>query len=229
MVDGNTVRVFRCGNCGVEQEEEPSYRPSRPKVLYVDIETALMGALIFSPYIHSKRIRIEQVIQRSYVICWAAAWVNDDEFLPVLSGRVREQEAREYTDRRNLERVWELMDSADYVVGHNSDGFDIKKLHYRFEVNGMGLPYKFKQIDTLKQARKYYGADSNKLDEWIKLFGGIPKHDMSEEDWQEIYLNPTAERLEKMEDYCRNDVRQGVMVYRRFRREIEGRGDVVLK
>lgn len=229
VIEGAKVRQFRCGKCNELQADEKPFEGQKPKVLYLDIETALMDVALFNLRVYSKYIRPDWVVTHSFIICWAAAWLGEDEFLPVMSDRVREDEARTRRDKRCLEWLWELMESADYVVGHNSDQFDIKKLHYRFTANGMGLPYKYKQIDTLKLARKYYAAESNKLDEWIKVFGGKLKHDMNDEDWMDVLKTGNHETLQKMDNYCRNDVRSGAMVFQKFREEIEGRGDKIFK
>lgn len=226
----NGRREFRCRNCGEKQlEVPPQGLRIPPKILYFDIEVSLCTYEVYGPYVRDSWLRSDQKIEDWYIITWAAGWVNDADFAYVFSERVRDTEAKARDDKRCLTRLWELMDAADYVVGHNSDKYDVKKAHYRFVVNGMGLPYKSKQVDTLKMAKKYFSADSNKLDEWARLFGGNGKKIMDYEDWSRINRDPVASDLQKMEDYCRQDVREGAMVFREFLRLVEGRGDRVLK
>lgn len=229
VVEGICVRQWKCGRCGRLQPEERPFDRQPPKVLYFDIETSLMTVATFDLHIPQKYIPLDHIIQRSFIICWAAAWVKDGEFLPVMSDSVRWYEAKTGDDHRCLTWLWQLMDSADYIVGHNSDSFDVKKINYRFIRNGMGLPYKAKQVDTLKQLRKYTRGESNKLDEWSKIFGGGGKEHMEYDDWHRIRTNPTGEDLAKMEHYCRRDVREGATVYRDLKKIIEARGDPVLK
>lgn len=227
------MRVWVCGSksCGHEQAEEaPFVETIRPKILYFDIETALMEVAVFSLYQPQKYISNAAIIQSSYITTWAACWVDSDaEYQYIYSDRVREDEARANSDRRALQWLWQLMDRADYIVGHNSDQFDVKLVNYRFFRNGMGLPYTFKQSDTLKLARKYFRAESNKLDYLARISGGNGKHDMEYDDWHRIRTAPTGEDLQKMENYCRNDVREGIDVFIQFRRELEQSGRTVIK
>jgi hypothetical protein len=229
-VNGHWVRRMKCASCGSHQLEAEPAIYQKPKILYFDIETALMDVAIFDLFVKSQYINRQAIIKSSFVICWSACWVSDDsEFQYVMSDRVREDEARANSDRRCLTWLWNLMDSADYVVGHNSDRFDVKKVHYRFTRNGMGLPYVFKQIDTLKMARKYYASESNQLEHWSLVKGGKPKQDTEYNDWYKIRTNPDAGTLQKMENYCRGDVREGVNVYLDFKKEIEASGRKVIK
>lgn len=121
------------------------------------------------------------------------------------------------------------MDRADYLVGHNSNRFDVKKAHSRFLHNEMGLPYKSVQKDTLVIARKYFAEDSNKLDEWIKKFGGDGKIDMELSDWSGINRKPQAKDIRKMDTYCIADVERGANVFIQLNKMVEARGDVLIK
>ena len=35
-------------------------------------------------------------------------------------------------DKALMRKLWDLMDEADIVIGHNCDSFDIKKINSRF-------------------------------------------------------------------------------------------------
>lgn len=202
-----------------------------PRVLYFDVETALMKVDMFNLYVPGKYISWKNIERHSYVICWAAAWVPDDPArrLTVHSDSVTQREALRGDDRRALQGLWNLLDRADYVVGHNSNGFDIKKSNYRFIVNGMPAPTEYKQLDTLTMARKYFKSDSNALEFWSLRLGGEPKDDMDLDDWKRICLDGDPASLRKMERYCRGDVREGVGVYRKFKSWIESSGKKVYR
>jgi len=132
-------------------------------------------------------------------------------------------------DRRIMKGLWELLNQADYVVGHNVDGFDIKKVNNRFVQLGMDLPYMYKTVDTLKLSRKYFPFESNGLDYIAQKIGGKAKQDIDFDDWRRIVETGDEKTLVKAERYCKGDVREGLNVWRYFRRKIESSGKVLIK
>lgn len=74
-------------------------------------------------------------------------------------------------------RIWDLYDKAQIVIGHNIDGFDTKKLKTAWAQMGLTPPSPFKSVDTLKVARREFGAESNTLDALCKRFGIVAKTD----------------------------------------------------
>jgi len=57
-----------------------------------------------------------------------------------------------------------LLDSADIVVAHNGDGFDLPHVQGRFLLHGIQPPSPYKQVDTVKVARKEFNFPSNSLE-----------------------------------------------------------------
>lgn len=64
-----------------------------------------------------------------------------------------------------MQKVWQLLDEADVVVGHNLKKFDLKKINSRFIYHGMPPPSPYKVFDTLTAARAVMANNSNKLDD----------------------------------------------------------------
>ncbi len=229
-INGYWVRIWQC-RCGTKQPNPPPVDIKvKPKVLYFDIETALMTVSTFSLYVPRKYIPTSAIIENSFVICWSACWVDDTrDWQYIWSECVRPDEALRNNDYRIMQSLWNMMDAADYWVAHNGDKFDVKKANYRFRMNNFGLPYMAKQLDTLKMARKYYASDSNTLDYWAQKLGHAGKHEMEREDWERIRATGDPESLLKMEMYNRHDVRAGVHVYLDFVRDIESSGRQIVK
>ena len=200
-----------------------------PKILYLDIETALMKVDLFDTYVPGKYISWKAIDKRSFIICWAAAWIQSDKPFKVMSDSVTQREARRGSDRRCLQKLFELMDESDYIVGHNARAFDIKKINTRFLHNKMGAPLESKVIDTLTLARKYFKEDSNSLERWSLLLGGTAKDDMHMEDWKRICNSGDPASLRKMERYCRKDIRNGIVVYKEFEKWIDASGKRLYK
>ena len=230
-IDG--VSQWQCRNCGNKQlEERPVGLKIPPKILYLDIETALMSVDLYDLKVYSKYISYKFITQHSYVINWAAAWLDTEYNIigRIKSGVCTADEAKRRDDKRILRPLWEMMDISDYISGHNSDNFDIKKLNWRFMANKMGLPYKSKRLDTYKMIGKHTKPPSKGLEFQSVTLGGSRKKSLSLEEWQAIVNVNTDESvrtklLKKANVYCRGDVNEGVLVLREYASAIEHSGD----
>ena len=66
-------------------------------------------------------------------------------------------------DLHVIQKLWDLFQEADVVIGHNSDAFDIKKANSRFAYHNLGPTSHYQSVDTLKIARRHFKFNSNKL------------------------------------------------------------------
>lgn len=135
----------------------------------------------------------------------------------VFSGVVTQREAKRWDDSRILKPLWNLLDAADIVIGHNSQSFDVRKVNTRFLLHNYGVPRPYKQLDTLKIAKKYFSFESNKLEYLNTRLGNLPKHEMVLDDWMRICLNGDQKTLDKMSRYNIGDVKEGKRLYARLR------------
>jgi DNA polymerase elongation subunit (family B) len=211
-VNGNTVRVWKCGTCGTPQNGYISHNRQAPKELYFDIETCFNTVGIFDLKVRSGYVSPECILKPSFVICWAACWIGGKE---IFSGVVSPSSARKGDDAKILKPLWELLNEADVVIGHNCDNFDIKKMNYRFLLHGLDPPEKYKTVDTLKVARKNFSAESNKMDYLSGRLNGLKKHDMQFGDWVDCSTGK-PEALNRMLKYCKNDVKEGSALYQKM-------------
>lgn len=111
-------------------------------------------------------------------------------------------------------RLHKALNSADVLIGHNSDNFDIKKFNTRAIQYGLDPIQGKKQIDTLKIARKYFKFTSNKL-RYIAQYLGVGEKDESP-DWDLILAGDRAE-IKRMREYNKQDVVVTEAVYKRLR------------
>jgi DNA polymerase elongation subunit (family B) len=236
--DGHLVRVWKCSNphCPHKQAEEAPFTAPithRPAVLYFDIETAPHSVLTFDLKVPSKYISVSNLVKERFILCWAAGWLDEwmpgSEYQKLYSSCITGGHALEADDKTILKDLFDMIDRADYVVGHNSDNFDIKMANWRFKVHDIGMPYLYKQIDTLKLSRKYYKPPSHGLDFLAPCMGGEKKMHMEWDDWKEIVTHGDSERLRKMEEYCRGDVRNGITAFQSMTKDIEASGRKVFK
>lgn len=130
------------------------------KVLLLDIETAPMLGYVWGLW--DNNIALNQLHTDWYILSWSAKWLGDSPDKVM------------YKDQRNaknieddsviLKEIWNLLDEADVVIHQNGTKFDIRKLNARFIQHGFPPPASFRQIDTLKIAKKHFGFTSNKLE-----------------------------------------------------------------
>ena len=210
------LRLYACGRCGEMHPEDKHFERKSPKVLYIDIETSLTQLHgNFGLKVPSKYLSPELIKRPSFIICWAAQWMDEitDNKEIIHGACVTPDEAIAGTDKNILAPLWDLMDRADVIAGHNCDQFDIPIIYSRFTVNGFDKPDIFKTYDTKKMAKKAR-YESNTLDYLSKLFGFPQKQDMELKDWINCGEgDPKA--LEKMFVYNKDDVKErGVPVLR---------------
>jgi hypothetical protein len=115
------------------------------------------------------RIHPDYVIEWPRTIC--AAWR--------FYGQKRTEFASEWGDGREdmLRRIWDAYDKAEVVYGHNVDRFDTRNLNAEWLTLGMMAPSPFKVVDTLKEARKTFGFESNTLASLTERLGVSTKTD----------------------------------------------------
>lgn len=175
-----------------------------PKVLFLDIETSPIIAHVWALF--DQNVALNQIVQDWSILSWSAKWMHEDK---IMYQDVR-HEKDVNNDKNILKGIWELLDEADIVIGHNSKRFDIKKLNARFVLNGMQPPSSFKQIDTLTIAKKHFAMTSNKLEYLADKLGvkykklkskKFPGHSL----WTQC-LAHNMNAWKEMESYNKHDV-----------------------
>ena len=136
----NTVRRF------IRQAKE---KKVPAKVLLLDIETAPMEVYVWGLY--KQRISHTNIIKDWNIICWSAKWLNDSDYK---GDCLTPKESIERNDKRILQSIWNLLEKADVVIGHNVERFDLRKLNARFKYHGINPPTPYQTIDTLKHSRR---------------------------------------------------------------------------
>jgi DNA polymerase elongation subunit (family B) len=203
--------IWKCGRCGREIPGDRPFERQKPKVLYLDIETSLTETRNFGLKVPSGFLSYKMVKRPFFIICWAAAWA--DKPSRIHSECITQEEALAGTDKNILAPLWELMNRADVIAGHNSNKFDIPRITGRFLINGFPKLEAYSKQDTKVMAKKL-GLESMSLDYLCELFGFPKKEDMPIEDWIDISETGSPEKLKKMHRYCVGDVKKrGLPVY----------------
>jgi uncharacterized protein YprB with RNaseH-like and TPR domain len=181
------------------------------KVLFFDLETAPCLGWTWGMYEQN----VIDLKHSWFILSLAYKWQGKKKItvraLPDFKRRDRED------DSGLVRELWGLFDEADVVVAHNGDKFDIKKSNARFIKHGLKPPAPYKQIDTLKMARKKFAFVSNRLDDlsaYLKVGRKLPHTGWSM--WKRCIEDDDPKAWRMMRRYNAHDVRLLEAVYDRL-------------
>lgn len=194
----------------------------RPKVLVFDIETAPMKAYVWGKW--KQNVQDSHIIDDWFMISWSAKWLFEDN---VMSDVLTSKEALKQDDSRITKSIWNLLNEADVVIGHNALKFDIRKLNSRFLLNKLILPTPYEVIDTLAHARKKFAMTSNRLDYLAKILGFDGKLPTDFSLWANCLAGDKV-ALKNMQVYCDQDVKVLEDVYLLMRPYIQPHPNIAL-
>lgn len=177
------------------------------KVLIYDIETSPnIGWFWRAGYKQS--IGTHQILKERAVICVSYKWLGENQVYNLAWDRNQD-------DSFLIDQFIDILNEADLIIAHNGDRFDLKWLRTRALIHGLHkkmLP-NYKQFDTLKVAKSKLYLNSNRLDYIAKVLGYEGKNEMQPQDWHNVCILNDSKALQKMLDYCDEDVRQLEKVY----------------
>lgn len=139
------------------------------QVFIFDIETSPELAYVWGRW--KQNVAPNQVVQRSYMLSWAAKRLGSDEVFADALPYYGDYKAGDVNDYNIVKSLWELLDKADIVIAHNGIKFDLAYANTRFAFHGLGMPSPYKVVDTLQVAKKQFRFAANSLKELIAFFG----------------------------------------------------------
>jgi hypothetical protein len=187
---------------------------NKARILLYDIETA--PNLVHTWGIYEQTAL--EVIRPWYILCFAYKWLDEPTTTIVsLPDFKKEYKKDPENDYQLVKRLHELFNEADIVIAHNGNSFDQKKVHARFLVHNFDPPTYYRQIDTLREARKHFRFDSNRLNDLGITLGLGKKVDTGGYSlWQDVMAgDETAWR--KMRRYNKQDVVLLEKIYKALR------------
>jgi uncharacterized protein YprB with RNaseH-like and TPR domain len=173
-------------------------KPRKFKRLFFDIETSYN---IVSTWNVGYKLNIghENIIKERAIICVCWKWAGES--------KVYSLEWNKGDDKQLLIDFVEVLNSADEIIGHNSDRFDEKWLRTRALYHGIPMIPKYQSVDTLKLARNGFKFNSNRLDYLGKFMGFGGKKDTGGfKLWQSIIMDNDVKAMKDMVTYCKRDV-----------------------
>lgn len=140
---------------------------SEPRILLWDIESAPLLSHVWSRW-EANSLNVET---DWYLLSIAWKWLGEKTvhvkgLIDYDSFAVDPE-----NDYALAELAHQLFSEADIVVAHNGIAFDTKKAQARMLFHGFDPPTPFKEVDTLRAARKHFAFSSNKLGELCDVLG----------------------------------------------------------
>lgn len=133
-----------------------------PKIVTLDIETAPLESYHWGLW--DQNIGLNQINVEWTILSFSAKWLGKKEVEYMDTGGRGAQHVRD--DAKLLQRLWEILDEADFVITQNGKSFDIKKINTRLLLTGIKPYSPIKVIDTKIIAKKHFSFTSNRL-EWM--------------------------------------------------------------
>lgn len=153
-----------------------------------------------------RRIHADDVLEWPRTICAAWNWYGSDKV----------HFAGEWTTGGReslLAKTWQAFDRAQIVVGHNMAAFDAKKLRFDWAQAGFPPPSPVKYVDTLKVAKREFGAESNTLDSLCQRFGLDTKTDRYNVAVARAAVAGNREAQRTIRDYNVGDISASLGLY----------------
>jgi DNA polymerase elongation subunit (family B) len=168
--------------------------------LFYDIETSFTIGWFWTAG-YRKSIHPFQIIEQPRIICISYKWEHEPD-VHCLDWGLKQQ-----SDKNLLKKFIPILESASQIVGHNADSYDLKWIRQRAMIHGLKMQPRFNTIDTLKWCRSLFRLQSNKLQYVAKYLGVTEKMETGgHELWTRTILDKDPEALQKMKEYCNQDV-----------------------
>ena len=182
------------------------------KRLFFDIETSPNIGLFWESG-YKKNIDYSNIIKERAIICICYKW-EDSKDVGYLTWDSKQ------CDKKMLLKFIEIANSADEMVGHNGDKFDLAWIRTRCLFHRIDMFPVYTTIDTLKLSRSKFRFNSNKLDYIAKYLGMGEKIKTEFGLWKNIVLHKDKEAMAKMVKYCQQDVKLLEKVYKELSNHI---------
>lgn len=168
------------------------------KRLFFDIETSPL--VVYSWRVgHKLNIPYDNIIDDWRIITICYKWEGESQVHSLTWDKRR-------NDKEMLKAFIQVANTADEMIGHNGDRFDIKKIRTRCIYHRIPMFPKYRSLDTLKKARGGFAFDSNRLDAIAKYLGVGAKLEHEGFPMWVKCMQGDAEALANMVMYCKVDV-----------------------
>lgn len=200
-----------------------AYMKRMPKILIWDIETSPYEVYVW--HLWKNVVPPSMMIKNRSILSWSAKWLFEDT---IMGQHVTAEEAFDRKDNSILPGLWKLLDETDIAIAHNGMSFDSKVSNARFAIAGMPPPMTYKQIDTLRSAKRVFNVASFTLEDMNEEFGLPLKMKHEGMDLWKKCVNFDRSALDLMLKYNKRDVSILEELYLKIRPYMKGHPNVAL-
>lgn len=176
------------------------------RILFWDLETSPIVANTWNLWPQS--ISHESIVSDWSIICGCWNFLGEETIHSVAIDKPG-------NDKAVVKRLRDVVASADVIVHHYGDAFDLKKLNARIIYYGFEPLPVIPTVDTKKMAKKVAAFSSNKLDYLSKYLLGKGKIHVDYELWLKVMAGSKA-ALREMVAYNKVDVKRLKEIYLRL-------------
>ena len=144
-------------------------------------------------------IPTDNIIEDWKIICISYKWEHEDRVKNLIWDSNQ-------CDKQMLIDFIKIANSADELIAHNGDRFDIKKIRTRCIFHRIPMFPKYRTLDTLKKAKSGFNFNSNRLDYIAKFLGVGAKVEHEGFDMWVKCLKGDKKALKEMVYYCDGDI-----------------------
>lgn len=185
-----------------------------PRILFYDIETSHNIVAKFS--LREEYVNHTSILQERYIICAAWKWLGKKKIHAVAVNDFPAYRKQPHDDRQVVEKLNEVLASADVIVAHNGDRFDFPWIAGRALKHALPPLPPIPSIDTLKVARRAFSLNSNRLDYLGQYLGLGGKTNTPPGLWIDV-LKGSEKAIREMVAYNKRDVELLEQVYLKLR------------
>ena len=178
------------------------------KRLFFDIETSPCLGWFWRPG-WKVRLSYDNIIEHAKIICISYKWENEDKVQTLVWDKDKD-------DGKMIKKFIKVMNSADEIIAHNGDRFDLKWIRSRALTHGINSVPRWASFDTLKSVRANIQLPSNRLGDIGRYFGLSEKIKTDPDLWKNIVFGDSS-RMQEMIDYCEQDVILLEQVYQKVK------------
>lgn len=180
------------------QKEQKTKKKGEIKRLFFDVETSYYLVPTFQFW--KVNINPDNIIREKKIICICYKWQYEDTVHRLVWDAKQD-------DTKLIKDFIQVIKKADEIVAHNGDKFDMKELRTRAILTENLMFPVYRTLDTLKKTRQYFRFASNKLDYLGKVLNLGRKLDHEGMQlWIDVCEHKNKESLQKMVEYCEQDV-----------------------
>ena len=168
------------------------------KRLFFDIETSPIVAYTWRVG-WKLNIGTDNIIQDWKIICISYGWEDEDKVHTLTWDKNQ-------CDKQMLIDFIKIANTADELVTHNGDRFDIKKIRTKCIYHRIPMFPNYRTLDTLKKAKSGFTFNSNRLNYIAKYLGVGAKLEHEGFNMWVKCMQGDKEALADMVKYCEMDI-----------------------